>query len=83
MEDEILKVYIALGIRPGQCLMHDFLVNTVRDSSEIKDEDDFLDLFKTTIRDLCDREILRLASMTGLSYFLTEEGFQLIRSKAL
>ena len=82
MEEKILKVYAAMRIRPGQCLMHEFVYNTVKDNSEVGDEEEFLEQFRTTIRGLCDNEILRLANMTGLSYFLTEKGFQEIYSNS-
>ena len=81
MENEILQIFSELGIRAGQCLSHNYILSILSSSSEMRDIPDFDDLFKSAIKKLTDSEILRLSTMSGLNYFLTEKGFQLITSK--
>lgn len=81
MENEILQIFSALGIRAGQCLSHNYLFSTLSGMSEMKDKPDFEEVFKAAVKNLIDSEILRPSTMSGLNYFLTEKGFQIITSK--
>lgn len=78
MENEILQIFAGIGIRAGQCLSHNYVYSTLSDMSELKDKPDFEDLFKTAVKNLIDSEILRPSTMSGLNYFLTEKGYQII-----
>ena len=49
----------------------------------MKDKSDFEDLFKTAVKNLIESELLRPSIMSGLNYFLTEKGCQIINSKLL
>jgi len=80
MEDEILQVFAGIGIRAGKCLSHNYVFSTLSGSSEMKDKSDFEDLIKSAVKNLTDSEILRPSTMSGLNYFLTEKGFQIITS---
>lgn len=81
MENEILQLFSAVGIRAGQCLSHNYVFSTLSGSSEMKDKSDFEDLFKIAVKNLIDSDILRPSTMSGLNYFLTEKGYQIINSK--
>ena len=83
MENEILQIYSAVGIKAGQCLSHNYVLSTLLGMSEMKDEPDFEDLFKNAVKNLIDSEILRPSTMSGINYFLTEKGAQIINSKLL